>query len=82
MFVIVSLKLDLDATARLSHMENQIEEAGRAASDGRALKQAIRAAEEQEKRCPKCGERPVPQPGNEATSVTDPLRRVEVLSSG
>jgi hypothetical protein len=33
MFVIVSLKLDLDATAMLSHMENQIEEAGRAASD-------------------------------------------------
>jgi hypothetical protein len=33
MFVIVSFKLDVDATARLSHMENQIVGAGRAASD-------------------------------------------------
>jgi hypothetical protein len=33
MFVIVSFKLDVDATARLSYMENQIVGAGRAASD-------------------------------------------------
>jgi hypothetical protein len=45
MFVIVSLKLDLDATATLSHMESQIEEAGIAAMK-EALKQAIQVAEE------------------------------------
>lgn len=33
MFVLVSLKIDGDATTTLSHMESQIEEAGRAASD-------------------------------------------------
>jgi hypothetical protein len=33
MIVIVSLKIDLEASATLSHMESQIEEAGRAASD-------------------------------------------------
>jgi hypothetical protein len=33
MFVLVSFKLDVDTTARLSHMENQIVGAGRAASD-------------------------------------------------
>jgi hypothetical protein len=33
MFVRVAFKLDVDATARLNHMENQIVGAGRAASD-------------------------------------------------
>ena len=33
MYVIVPLKIDLDATATLSQMESRIEEAGRAASD-------------------------------------------------
>ena len=33
MSVIVSLKIELDATATLSQMGSQIEEAGRAASD-------------------------------------------------
>ncbi len=33
MFVLVSLKIEVDATATLSQMESQIEEAGRAASD-------------------------------------------------
>lgn len=54
MYVTVSLKIDLDATATLSQLECQIEEAGRAAMKA-ALKQAIRAAEAQENRCPACG---------------------------
>ena len=47
MCVTVSLKIDLDATATLSQMESQIEEAGRAAMKA-ALKQAIQAAEAQQ----------------------------------
>jgi hypothetical protein len=54
MCVIVSLKIDLDATATLSQMENQIEEAGRAAMQA-ALKQAIQQKEKQQKNCPRCG---------------------------
>jgi transposase len=54
MCVIVSLKITLDATATLSHLERQIEEAGRAAMKA-ALKQAIRAAEAQQSSCPGCG---------------------------
>jgi hypothetical protein len=46
MFVRVWIKIELDATATLSQMEGQIEEAGRAAMK-EALKQAIRGAQEQ-----------------------------------
>ena len=54
MFLIVSIKIELDATATLSQMEGQIEEAGRAAMK-EALKQAIRGAQEQQNSCPQCG---------------------------
>lgn len=45
MFVTVSLKIDVDATASLSHKEHQIGEAGRAAMKA-ALEQAIHQNEE------------------------------------
>jgi hypothetical protein len=54
MYVTISLKINLDATATLSQLEGQIEEAGRAAMKA-ALKQAIRAIEAQANRCPACG---------------------------
>jgi hypothetical protein len=54
MCVIVSLQIDLDATAPLSQLESQIEEAGRAAMKA-ALKQAIQQNEKQQNSCPRCG---------------------------
>jgi hypothetical protein len=50
MYVTVSLKIELDATASLSQMEQQIGEAGRAAMK-EALGQAIQWTEEQQKVC-------------------------------
>jgi hypothetical protein len=55
MFVIVSLKLDLDATARLSHMENQIEEAGRAASDPKPSSKPFEPPKSKRKGVPSAG---------------------------
>jgi hypothetical protein len=54
MYVRVSLKIDLDASAPLSDMERQIQQAGRAAMT-EALKQAISQSEEQQKCCPAYG---------------------------
>jgi hypothetical protein len=53
MYVTVSLKIDVDATASLSDLERQIQEAGRAAMQ-EALKQAIHQREGQQT-CPACG---------------------------
>jgi hypothetical protein len=54
MYVTVSVKMDLDATASLSELEQQIQEAGRAAMQA-ALKDAIRQREETQQTCPACG---------------------------
>jgi len=54
MYVTVSLKIELDATASLTQMEQQIQEAGREAMK-EALAQAIHQSEEHQKRCPVCG---------------------------
>ena len=54
MYVTVSLKIEIDARARLSDMESQIQQAGREVMK-EGLKQALRQIEEQEKTCPHCG---------------------------
>jgi hypothetical protein len=54
MHVQVSLKIELAATASLSEMEQQIQQAGHAAMR-EAMKQAIRHWEDQQQTCPHCG---------------------------
>jgi hypothetical protein len=54
MYVTVSLKIELDASANLSEMESQIQQAGREAMK-EAPKQAIRQSEGYQKTCPECG---------------------------
>jgi predicted DNA-binding helix-hairpin-helix protein len=56
MQVQVSLKIEISATAGLSQMEQQIQEAGQQAMR-EALKQAIKQQEEHNRRCPHCGQR-------------------------
>ena len=55
MQVQVSLKMELAATASLTQMEQQIQEAGQQAMR-EALKQAIRHWEDQNTTCPHCGQ--------------------------
>ncbi len=55
MHVQVSLKMELAATANLTQMEQQIQEAGQQAMR-EALKQAIRHWEDQNTTCPYCGQ--------------------------
>jgi hypothetical protein len=54
MQVQVSLTIELDATASLSQMEQQIQQVGQQAMR-EALKQVIRQWEEQHASCPHCG---------------------------
>lgn len=77
MIVLVSLKIDVEASATLSHMESQIEEAGRAAMKA-ALKQAIRTAEEQQKSCPACGSEQCHSQGTKRRILLARFGRVEV----
>ena len=77
MFVIISLKIELDANATLSHMESQIEEAGRAAMK-EALKQTIRGAEGQQNRCPRCGSEQCQRQGTKRRILLSRFGRVEV----
>ena len=77
MCVTVSLKIALDATATLSHMERQIEEAGRAAMKA-ALKQAIQAAEAQQSSCPGCGSEQFHALGTKRRVLLTRFGRVEV----
>lgn len=77
MYVTVSLKIELDATASLSQMECQIGEAGRAAMK-EALVQAIHQQEEQRKRCPECGSEQVQTQGTKRRILLTSFGRVEV----
>lgn len=77
MFVIVSLKIDVDATAPLSQMESRIEEAGRAVMK-EALKQAIGVAEEQQSSCPQCGNEQCRSQGTKRRVLLTRFGRVEV----
>jgi hypothetical protein len=78
MYVTVSLKIGLDATASLSQMERQIGEAGRAAMK-EALEQAIHQNEEQQGTCPKCGSEQVQTQGSKRRVLLTSFGRVEVL---
>src|SRR6266581_8110388 len=78
MYVTVSLKINLDATASLSQMERQIAEAGRAAMK-EALEQAIHQNEEQQGSCPECGSEQVQTQGSKRRVLLTSFGRVEVL---
>jgi hypothetical protein len=77
MCVIVSLKIELDATAPLSQLECQIEEAGRAAMKA-ALKQAIEQNEKQHHTCPRCGSDQVQTQGTKRRVLLTGFGRVDV----
>lgn len=67
MQVQVSLKIEIAATASLTQMEQQIQEAGHAAMR-EAMKQTIRQWEDQHRTCPYCGQ--------EQTRLEGTVRRV------
>jgi hypothetical protein len=77
MHVQVSLKMELSATASLTEMEQQIQEAGRQAMR-EALKQAIRHWEEQTPACPHCGEKQRRLEGPVRRSIATTFGRVQV----
>jgi hypothetical protein len=77
MYVTVSLKIEIDARARLSDMESQIQQAGREVMK-EGLKQALRQIEEQEKTCPHCGSERVQTQGTKRRVLLTSFGRVEV----
>ena len=77
MQVQVSLTLEISATASISQMEEQIQEAGRQAMRA-ALKQAIRHWEEQHRACPHCGEKQHRLKGTARRVIATCFGRVEV----
>ncbi|SRR5581483_7081984 len=77
MYVTVSLKIELDATATLSQMERQIQEAGREAMK-RALAQAIRQSEEHQPACPACGCQQVQTRGTKQRVLLTRFGRVQM----
>src|SRR6266516_2299565 len=54
MQILVSLMVDIPASADINEIEQRVQEAGRQAMR-EAMQQAVRAAEEQRKTCPHCG---------------------------
>jgi len=77
MHVQVSLKIEISATASLTEMEQQIQEAGQQAMR-EALKQAIRHWEEQRPSCPHCGEKQRRLEGTVRRSIATTFGRVQV----
>ena len=77
MHVQVSLKIEISATASLTEMEQQIQEAGQQAMR-EALKQAIRRWEDQKHACPHCGEQPHRLEGTVRRAIATTFGRVEV----
>ena len=77
MQVQVSLKIELAASASLTQMEQQIQEAGRQAMR-EALKQAIRQWEEQSPTCPHCGQKQRRLEGTTRRVIATTFGRVEV----
>ena len=76
MYVTVSLKIEVDATATLSQLEQQIQAAGREAMK-EALKQAIRAVEEQPI-CLECGSEHLRTQGTKRRVLLTSFGRVEI----
>ncbi len=77
MYVTVSLKIELDATASLTEMERQIQEAGKAAMQA-ALKAAIRQREAHQQACPACGSEQQRTQGTKRHVLLTSFGRVEV----
>jgi hypothetical protein len=77
MQMIVSFKIEVGASASLSKMEGQIQQAGRAAMK-EALKQALRQKEEQQKECPGCGSEQLQTRGTKQRILLTSFGRVEV----
>jgi hypothetical protein len=77
MYVTVSLKINLDATASLSQMERQIEQAGREAMK-EALEQAIHQREDQQQHCPSCGSKQIRTQGTKRRVLLTRFGRVEM----
>ena len=77
MYVQVSLKIEISATASLTEMEQQIQEAGQQAMR-EALKQAIRHWEELQVSCPHCGEKQRRLEGTVRRSIATTFGRVQV----
>jgi hypothetical protein len=77
MYVQVSLKIEISATASLTEMEQQIQEAGKPAMR-EALKQAIRHWEELQVSCPHCGEKQRRLEGTVRRSIATTFGRVQV----
>jgi transposase-like protein len=77
MHVQVSLKIELAASASLTQMEQQIQEAGQQAMR-EALKQAIRQWEDQQVACPHCGEKQRRLEGTTRRVIATVFGRVEV----
>src|SRR5579875_2780762 len=77
MYVTVSLKIEFDASATVSEMERQIQQAGRQAMQA-ALAQAIRQSEEQQQQCPVCGSAQVRTRGTKRRVLLTSFGRVEV----
>jgi hypothetical protein len=77
MYVTVALKMEIDASARLSDMERQIQQAGREAMK-EALKQTIRHNEEHQHPCPHCGSEQVRTQGTKRRVLLTSFGRVEV----
>lgn len=77
MQVQVSLKMELAASASLSQMEQQIQEAGQQAMR-EALKQAIRHREDQTPSCPHCGQKQRRLEGTVRRVIATTFGRVEV----
>ncbi len=77
MYVTVSLKIDLEATASLSEMESQIQEAGREVMKA-ALKQALRQSDEYHMICPACRSQQTSTQGTKRRVLLTSFGRVEV----
>lgn len=77
MYVTVSLKIELEATATLSQLESQIEEVGRAAMQA-ALQPVIQQQEALESTCPWCGSDQCHAQGTKRRGLLTRFGRVEV----
>src|SRR2546426_2447620 len=77
MQVQVSLKMEIAATATLTQMEQQIQEAGQQAMR-EALKQTIRQWEEQNPSCPHCGHQQHRLEGTTRRMISTVFGRVQV----
>ncbi len=77
MQVQVALRIEIPATAGLSQMDQQIQQAGQQAMR-EALKQAIRQQEEHNRTCPHCGEKQCRLEGTVRRSIATTFGRVQV----